>query len=160
MTLFFELQHYIALISVSACAVLVLFIASADSAESPGPSISVIQQSEQPVTVKLEPVYFDFDSSSLNAAARETIRKNILKLEQFPDVKLQLVGHTDGRCSAEYSLVLGERVARAVQRYVIFLGFDPDKISILSNGNSAPAVRGNTRKARNANRRVEFVVVR
>jgi peptidoglycan-associated lipoprotein len=106
-----------------------------------------------------ETVYFDFDSSDLRQDARNILTKNaeiLLKSKQAAKIKIE--GHCDERGSAEYNLALGERRAKSALQYLLTLGVQPDRLSIISYGKEKPAVQGNDEEAMAKNRRAEFVI--
>jgi peptidoglycan-associated lipoprotein len=106
-----------------------------------------------------ETVYFDFDSSDLRQDARSILTRNadiLLKTKQ--DAKIKIEGHCDERGSAEYNLALGERRATSAMQYLITLGVQPNRLSIISYGKEKPAVQGNDEQAWAKNRRAEFVI--
>jgi peptidoglycan-associated lipoprotein len=109
----------------------------------------------------LETVYFDFDKSDLRQDARNVLTKNaemLLKTKQGAIVKVE--GHCDERGSAEYNLALGERRAMSALQYLLTLGVQPDRLSIVSYGKEKPAVQGDDEAAWAKNRRAEFVLVK
>ena len=104
-------------------------------------------------------VYFDFDSSDLRQDARNTLTRNAeILLKSKPTAKIKIEGHCDERGSAEYNLALGERRATSAMQYLITLGVQPDRLSIISYGKEKPAVQGNDEEAWSKNRRAEFVI--
>ena len=106
-----------------------------------------------------ETVYFDFDSSDLRQDARNILTKNaevLLKSKQAAKIKIE--GHCDERGSAEYNLALGERRAKSALQYLLTLGVQPERLSIISYGKEKPAVQGNDEEAMAKNRRAEFVI--
>jgi len=107
----------------------------------------------------LEKIYFDFDSSSLSDAARETLTKNVAALKKESAANIRIEGNCDESGSAEYNLALGERRAKSAQQYLIALGVKPDRLSTMSYGKEKPAVQGSDEAAGTKNRRDEFVVV-
>ena len=108
-----------------------------------------------------ETVYFDFDKADLRADTRATITKNaeIMKKTKAT-AKVRIEGHCDERGSAEYNLALGERRANSVQQYLITLGVQAERLSVVSYGKEKPAVQGSGEEAWAKNRRAEFVVVK
>lgn len=108
-----------------------------------------------------ETVYFDFDKSDLRQDARDVLYKNAeIMLKNNPDVKIQIQGNCDERGSAEYNLALGERRAKSAQQYLITLGVQADRLSIISYGKEKPAVEGHDEAAWAKNRRDDFVIVK
>src|SRR5581483_6092798 len=61
----------------------------------------------------LKPVFYDFDSSELNAASQSTLKEDAEILKKNPTWAVTVEGHCDERGTAEYNLALGERRAVA-----------------------------------------------
>jgi peptidoglycan-associated lipoprotein len=147
-------------------------------AETPQPSVKTEgparQSPEAPMSIKpadsrpvkaeaevsaFETVYFDFDSSDLRQDARNTLTKNAeILVKSKQDAKIKIEGHCDERGSAEYNLALGERRATSALQYLITMGVQPDRLSIISYGKEKPAVQGHDEEAWAKNRRAEFVI--
>jgi peptidoglycan-associated lipoprotein len=66
----------------------------------------------------LQPVFFDYDSSEINDAARATLQASAAVLKKYPSWVVTIEGHCDERGTAEYNLALGER--RAVAARICF----------------------------------------
>lgn len=105
----------------------------------------------------LQAVYFDYDSSSLNSAALQTLRVNADKIKEVPNVIIQIAGHCDERGTQEYNLALGERRALAVREHLRQLGISGDRMITISFGEESPAVLGSNEAAWSKNRRCEFL---
>lgn len=82
----------------------------------------------------LKPIYFDFDRYDLRAGDREMLNKNAAVLKQYPLAKIRIEGNCDERGTVEYNLALGEKRARAAKDYLVNLGIDPERISIITYG--------------------------
>jgi peptidoglycan-associated lipoprotein len=105
-----------------------------------------------------ETIYFDYDKFDLRADARAMLSKNAeAMLKTRTALKVRIEGHCDERGSAEYNLALGERRAKSAQQYLLTLGVQPDRLSVVSYGKEKPAVQGSSEEAWAKNRRVEFV---
>ncbi len=63
-------------------------------------------------------VHFDFDSSFLKPAMLKSLVRLEKQLQQNPDYKVQIVGHTDLVGSDGYNMSLSERRARSVLAYI------------------------------------------
>jgi peptidoglycan-associated lipoprotein len=132
--------------------------------QAPEAPVTIAAADTQPVKTiteasPFETVYFDFDKSDLRQDARNTLTKNaeiMLKSKQAAKIKIE--GHCDERGSAEYNLALGERRAKSALQYLITLGVQPDRLSIISYGKEKPAVQGNDEEAWAKNRRAEFLI--
>ena len=104
----------------------------------------------------LSSVHFAFDSASLNSEAKALLRKNVDWVNKHSGIKLQIEGHCDRHGSVEYNLALGERRAKMVKKYLVDLGIDEARVSIISYGNEKLIDNGETDQADQANRRANF----
>ena len=98
-------------------------------------------------------VFFEFDKCSLKAKARQTLERQATFLKNNAGVKVVLQGHADERGTREYNLALGERRASAAKDYLIALGVNSYRITIISYGKERPAVAGSNEAAWSQNRR-------
>jgi len=106
----------------------------------------------------LQPVFFGYDSSQIDAVARAAIEANSDVLSQNPTWVVAIEGHCDSRGTPEYNLALGERRAYAVRDHLVGLGISADRMQTISYGEEFPFVPGETEDAWAANRRAHFVV--
>ena len=103
-------------------------------------------------------VFFAFNKYSLKAKARQTLERQATFLKNNAGVKVALQGHADERGTREYNLALGERRANAAKEYLIALGINPNRITIISYGKERPAVAGSNEAAWSQNRRAVTVI--
>ena len=104
-------------------------------------------------------IYFEYDSSTLSDAARQRVEANVETLRSYPNMKIQLEGHTDDRGTAEYNMALGATRAKAVKDVLISLGVSPSKLETISYGEELPIDTAQTESAYARNRRVHFSAV-
>ncbi len=121
--------------------------------EEPPPPPPELKESQ------LKTVYFDFDKYNLRPDAKASLDFNFNLLQQFSDVIVKIEGHCDERGTIEYNLSLGEKRAKATQDYLVGLGIDPGRISIISYGKERPVDPGHTEEAWAKNRRAEFRII-
>ena len=79
-------------------------------------------------------------------------------LKSKPDLHITVVGHTDGRGSAEYNLELSERRALYIKGYLVKKGISNERLSSQGMGKAKPLVKEINDDYRAKNRRVEFVL--
>ena len=120
---------------------------------APPPPKPKLQESQ------LQTVYFDFDKFNLRADAKASLDANFNLLQDFTDVIVKIEGHCDERGTVEYNLSLGEKRAKATMDYLVGLGVDPTRISIISYGKEKPVDMGHTEDAWAKNRRAEFRII-
>jgi peptidoglycan-associated lipoprotein len=129
----------------------------ADSARSEDFSIT------DPETLEggpLEDIHFDLDQATLGDAARATLEKHALWLQNHRSAKVMVEGHCDERGTAEYNLALGDQRARATRDYLVSLGVGADRLDTVSYGKERPLDPLNSEAAHSRNRRAHFVVSR
>jgi peptidoglycan-associated lipoprotein len=107
----------------------------------------------------LQPIYFDFDKYDLRPGDREILNLNAVVLKDNATVRIRIEGNCDERGTVEYNLALGERRASAARDYLINLGIDSDRISVISYGKERPKYPGQNEGAWSKNRRDDFVIV-
>jgi peptidoglycan-associated lipoprotein len=103
-------------------------------------------------------VFFGFDSSDLSQNAQRTLQRQAEWMKMNPDLKITLEGHCDERGTREYNLALGERRAAAAKNYLVSLGINADRMSIISYGKEHPVDPASNEVAWSKNRRAVTVV--
>jgi peptidoglycan-associated lipoprotein len=106
----------------------------------------------------LQPVFFAFDASEIDAGAQRSLEANAEVLKKYQTWQVSIEGHCDERGTAEYNLALGERRAVAARNYLVSLGIGADRIKTVSYGKEFPFDPGHNEEAWAKNRRAHFVV--
>lgn len=151
---------------------LALFIASCSSApddksDSGGRGVGIVPKADRS-TMRDTPearlveigdrVFFEYDKAELRPEGRELVQKWAGFLAQYPAAKVTIEGHCDERGTREYNLALGERRAEAAKAYLVLIGADERRVSVISYGKERPAVVGSTEAGWSQNRRAVMVV--
>jgi len=108
--------------------------------------------------VSMPDVLFDFNKYTLKPEARERLAKISGIVLAYPDLKLDIEGHTDSIGSDDYNQTLSEKRADTVRGYLVSSGVVPDHVTAVGLGKSNPVADNNTAAGRKLNRRVEMVV--
>ena len=98
-------------------------------------------------------VLFGYDSSELDDDDRSVLDNQAKFLNQNPSLKVTIEGHCDERGTREYNLALGEKRASAVKDYLISVGINSERLSVVSYGKERPQVLGSNKAAWSMNRR-------
>ena len=82
-------------------------------------------------------------------------------LSKWPELKIEIGGHTDSQGSNAFNQKLSEERAASVKTYLVekFPTLRPDQITTVGYGESKPFVKNDTALNRAKNRRVEFTVL-
>lgn len=82
-----------------------------------------------PLTIDLRGVNFDFDESTLRPDAVAILDQAVTILSNYPEMRVEVAGHTDSIGSDEYNQELSERRARVVYEYFTSRNIDASRIS-------------------------------
>ncbi len=108
-------------------------------------------------TYVLENIQFETAKSNLLEKSFEELDNLILYLNQHPNTKLKIVGHTDNRGDVPNNLNLSYERAKAVKQYLTAnKDIKKELISIDGKGDTLPLNTNVTEADREKNRRVEF----
>jgi outer membrane protein OmpA-like peptidoglycan-associated protein len=107
-------------------------------------------------TVRLNNLFFDFDSYALQETSLPEIQRLFEILKDNPTLKVSIEGHTDNTGKAEYNLQLSKDRAKAVSEQLISLGIDKVRVSYEGFGSQKPIADNFNDEGRAKNRRVEF----
>ncbi len=105
-----------------------------------------------------EDVYFDFDSSAIEDAAKELLSRKAEWLRMNPDASVIIEGHCDERGTNAYNIALGDRRAESAKAFLLDLGIDGNLLSTISYGEERQVDTGTNEGAWAKNRRVHFMV--
>ncbi len=111
--------------------------------------------SEEAALRAITTFYFEYDSSDLKPEAMRALDVHAKDLKGN-GARVVLEGHADERGTREYNMALGERRAKAVQRYLVLQGVSPAQLELVSYGEERPVATGNDEQSWAQNRRVEL----
>ena len=101
-------------------------------------------------------IYFPYDGYDIQGQYADLLDAHASYLRERPSVKVLIEGHADERGTPEYNIALGERRAKAVQRYLVLQGVSPAQLELVSYGEERPVAMGNDEQSWAQNRRVEL----
>ena len=104
----------------------------------------------------LEGVTFESNRDVLTVDSKARLDEVAAALKAWPDVNVEIGGHTDSAGSASRNLELSELRANAVMRHLIDAGVSFTQLTAKGYGSSMPIADNATPEGRAANRRVEL----
>lgn len=107
-------------------------------------------------TFVLKDIFFEFDKSTILQQSYFELRSLISLLETYPNMRIEIRGHTDGKGSDSYNQRLSENRAKAVTDYLISKGISEKRLQYKGYGKTMPIDTNDTEEGRANNRRVEF----
>jgi len=124
-------------------------------AAPPAPSPSPARQ-----PISFHSMLFEFDKSNLTPETKAELDRIAKIMQDDPNVMLELQGNTDSVGTDAYNKALGERRAKAVFDYLKSKGINPNRLKMVSFGESKPVASNATDAGRAQNRRVDLVIVK
>jgi peptidoglycan-associated lipoprotein len=106
----------------------------------------------------LDDAFFGYDLSELTDPARTALDRDATWMRKWMSTRVMIEGHADDRGTHEYNLALGERRAAVTRDYLVGLGIDQARISIVSKGEEAPFCTERTEACWRQNRRGHFII--
>jgi peptidoglycan-associated lipoprotein len=103
-------------------------------------------------------VFFDTDSTELNAAAQATLDKQAAWLNQYTRYAFTIEGHADERGTREYNFALGARRAEATKEYLVAKGISATRMKTISYGKERPVATCDDISCWSQNRRAVTVL--
>ena len=107
----------------------------------------------------LRNIFYQSGSFEILNSSKSELSKLIGFLNDNPNVKVEIEGHTDNVGSTEYNDELSENRAKSVFLYLIDSGIPENRLSYKGYGMSLPFTSNDTAAGRSQNRRTEFRVV-
>jgi peptidoglycan-associated lipoprotein len=101
------------------------------------------------------PVRFEFNEFNLTSASQQALGQYADCIKKG-NLRFTLGGHADERGTDEYNMVLSQKRASSVRKYLTELGVKDGTLDVVGFGEHKPMMNGATEEAWSANRRVEF----
>ena len=107
-----------------------------------------------------EKIQFAFDQSTILADSHPLLDEVVKALKENRSFHVRIEGHTDSSGTNEHNQPLSEHRAQAVLEYLVSHGVERERHSHQGFGHSVPLDTNATEAGREANRRVEFVIIK
>jgi OmpA-OmpF porin, OOP family len=110
-------------------------------------------------TMVLTGVNFKTASAELLEESYYALEQVFNSLEAFPNVRVEIGGHTDNQGGDSYNMALSNDRAKSVMNYLVMRGINPSRIAARGYGKTRPVATNETAEGRAKNRRVEVVPI-
>jgi len=119
---------------------------------------ATIKKTARGTIVSLADILFDFGKATLKRDVEFNLVKIATILEQYPEMKIAVEGHTDNVGSEEYNMELSTKRATAVADFMATQGLPMERMTVAGYGFSRPLEDNSTEAGRQKNRRVDLVI--
>lgn len=106
--------------------------------------------------VELDGVTFELDSDRLRPDAKTILDAVAEVMKRYPEMLIEVAGHTDSLGSDAYNQQLSQQRAEAVRQYLVDTGISGNRMTAVGYGESEPVDSNDTADGRERNRRVEM----
>jgi outer membrane protein OmpA-like peptidoglycan-associated protein len=117
------------------------------------------EQTERGLVMTMRGVLFDSGSANILPGAERALGEIAALLNEYPDRRVDVEGHTDSVGSDAYNQGLSERRAGSVASLLRLNGVASGRVESRGLGESMPVASNGDDAGRQANRRVEIVLV-
>lgn len=107
-------------------------------------------------TLVLEGVNFATSKADLTPDSSGVLDRVSASLKDWPEVRVEIGGHTDSTGGDAFNLDLSRRRAAAVKDYLVAKGIDSSRLASKGYGETKPIADNRTKEGRAKNRRVEL----
>ncbi len=118
-----------------------------------------LQPIEKGAAVILKNIFFDSNSDLLKKESEIELDKFVFLLNENPNLKIQVNGHTDNIGKKEDNQKLSLSRANAVVKYFVSKGIKLTRLTTMGFGDTKPIADNNTEQGKNNNRRTEINVI-
>lgn len=107
----------------------------------------------------LHGIYFAIGKSDILPQSYNELQHLLETLQAYPEMRIELRGHTDNQGTAGFNMKLSEARAAAVADYLTKKGIESHRIITRGFGKTMPTDSNDTEEGRKRNRRVEYRVL-
>lgn len=122
------------------------------------PGVQIINRGDYLQVVLPSGLLFASDSAAVSGQAQNDLYGLAQNLQQYPNSRVEIYGHTDSTASEAYNLDLSQRRAQSVGGILSAAGVSSARLAMIGRGESQPVASNNTEAGKAQNRRVEILI--
>ncbi|TXB68706.1 OmpA family protein [Paracoccus aurantiacus] len=122
------------------------------------PGVQIINRGDHLQVIMPSGLLFASDSSAVSGQAQNDLYGLAQSLNQYPNSRVEIYGHTDSTASEAYNMDLSQRRAQSVGGILTAAGVSPARLVMVGRGESQPIASNNTDAGKAQNRRVEILI--
>ncbi|QBX34687.1 OmpA family protein [Paracoccus liaowanqingii] len=122
------------------------------------PNVQIVNHGSYLQVTLPEGILFATDSAAVSGPAQTDLYAVARNLNQYPNSRVEVIGHTDNTGSAAYNLDLSQRRAQSVAGILAAAGVSQGRLVAVGRGLSQPVASNATDSGRAQNRRVDIII--
>lgn len=95
-------------------------------------------------SINFNDILFKYDSDSILTESNESLNEAFSFLDDIPQLKVKIVGHTSNEGKAKYNEKLSKKRAVAVLNYLVGKGISENRMNAEGKGSSEPVAENDT----------------
>jgi outer membrane protein OmpA-like peptidoglycan-associated protein len=108
------------------------------------------------VPIVLEGITFATNKYNITPESEKVLAGALKTLETYPEIFVEISGHTDNVGSSKSNQKLSQNRAESVKGWLVGKGISSDRITAVGYGEESPRVANDTADNKRLNRRIEF----
>ena len=123
--------------------------------------VEELSPAEAELLILQERIYFEYDKAEITSEAALELDKLVELLNEYPEINIKVVSHTDERGSESYNMELSQQRAKNTVNHLIENGIDESRLTAEGKGKTEPVNSckdGCTDEEHQENRRSEFKI--
>lgn len=124
-----------------------------------GTGVEVTRQDNNIILTMPDAITFDFGQATVKPQFYGVLNSLANTLNQFPETRIQIAGHTDNIGSDASNLRLSQQRANSVRTYMASKGVNAQRMQAVGYGESRPIADNSSDYGRAQNRRVEITLI-
>ena len=109
--------------------------------------------------IRLNNLFFATGKSTLQTTSYGELNRLIQSLKRYPNMTIEIAGHTDNQGNSAKNRMLSKARANAVRDYLTSKGVPASRLKAKGYGQTKPIANNNSVAGRARNRRVEFIIL-
>jgi outer membrane protein OmpA-like peptidoglycan-associated protein len=122
------------------------------------PNVQIVNHGSYLQVILPEGILFATDSAAVSGVAQNDLYAVARNLNQYPNSRVEVIGHTDNTGSAAHNADLSQRRAQSVAGILTAGGVSAGRIVAVGRGEDQPVASNSTDAGRAQNRRVEILI--
>lgn len=110
-------------------------------------------------TLTLKYISFETGSAALTPNSKYELDNLVTALNAYPQLRIEIAGHTDNVGEPESNRALSQQRAAAVARYLTDRGIEAARLQVAGYGDTKPVAPNDSDENRAKNRRTEFTIL-
>lgn len=123
-----------------------------------GGNVGINNTGDQLIVTLPQDILFATGSATLTGGLRADLAALARNLNEYPNTRVNVIGHTDNVGDAGFNQGLSEQRAQSVAQTLIGSGVSAGRVNAFGRGESSPVADNLTPGGRQQNRRVEIVI--